>query len=308
MKEYIFKKILSVFLSIIGITTVVFLLMRVIPGDPVLMMIPAGDIKPEYIERFRHIYGLDKPVYIQYIEYVKKLFVGDWGVSFFGTQEVLPLILRRFKATSELAITSIIFASIIGVGLGVLSVFKGGTIDSVLQFLSTIAYSIPGFWLGIMLINFFAVYLGWFPSMGYGGLRHLVLPTIANCTWAIAVNIRISRACMLDIMSQDYITLGRAKGLSRQALLFKYILPNSLIPIVTIIGLQFGMMMGGSIITERVFQYPGVGNLLVESIFKRDYPVIQAAIFFIATIIVVINFVIDIVYLFIDPRLRYEEG
>jgi peptide/nickel transport system permease protein len=281
--------------------------MRVIPGDPIIMMVPPGEITLEQIERLRHIYGLDRPIHIQYIEFISSLFTGDWGVSLFTTDRVLPLLLHRFQATLQLALASILFASIIGVSLGALSIYKSGIYDSISQFISTIGYSIPNFWLGISLITIFSVYLGWFPAIGGGDLKHLILPAITNGTWATAVNIRVSRASMLEVLSQDYVVLGRAKGLSRRLLLQKYILPNALIPIVTVIGLQFGLMMGGSIITERVFQYPGIGNLLVESIFKRDYPVIQGGVFLIATIIVTINLFIDLIYMILDPRVRYEK-
>jgi ABC-type dipeptide/oligopeptide/nickel transport system permease component len=282
--------------------------MRIIPGDPIQMMVPPGEITVEQIDRLRHIYGLDRPILEQYIEYIKNLFTGNWGKSLFGGELVFPLIIHRFKATLVLASVSILMASVIGVSLGALSVFKGGTIDSISQFISTVGYSIPGFWLGILLVTVFSVYLGWFPSIGGGDLKHLILPAISNGTWATAVNIRVSRACMLEVLNQDYITLGRAKGLSNRSLLINYILPNALIPIVTVIGLQYGGMMAGSIITERVFQYPGIGNLVVESIFKRDYPIIQATVFFVAIVIVLINLAIDILYLYLDPRVRYEEG
>jgi peptide/nickel transport system permease protein/oligopeptide transport system permease protein len=280
------------------------------PGSPVTTML--GEYAtPENVEKFEKILGLDQPIYIQYFLYVGRLLGGDWGKSIItgqlSNEAVLPIVLRRFMATLQLTVAGMLIASIAGVGLGILSAMNNGRkIDEVIRVLSLIGYSLPIFWFGTIILIIFSVNLRWFPSGGSGGIQNLVLPAVCVGIWCFGLIARVTRASVLEVTTQDFVRTAKAKGLPRRTIWFRHILRNSLIPILTIITLQLGTLLGGAIITETVFNYPGLGSLILDSIYARDYPLVQGALLFSGLLICLVNLVIDILYTYIDPRIRYE--
>jgi ABC-type dipeptide/oligopeptide/nickel transport system permease component len=275
------------------------------PGDPVMVMLGV-EATPEEYERFRHILGLDQPIYIQYAIYMQRMMMGDWGQSIFYRSPVFDLVLGRFLNTFILAVCSTTLAFIIGVVLGVLSVWKKGSkLESLFSSVSYFSLSMPVFWLGVILQLTFAVQLKILPALGGGNLG-LVLPSLTLATWLFGSISRMTVGSMSDVLNEDYVLTARAKGLSEIEVLLRHVLRNALIPIVTLTLIDFGRMLGGAILTETVFAYPGLGTLLVDSILHRDYPIIQTSIFFGVVCFVLINLFVDVIYTFLDPRIRYE--
>lgn len=298
------KRAIYVIITLIGVSIIVFSLVRIMPGDPIIIMLGEQLTKEEY-EYYRGQLGLDQPIHIQYFIYFQRLLVGDWGQSIMTKTPVLPLVLRRFKATLELTIAGMILASLLGIGLGILGALKKDTkIDFLSRVVSLSGISIPIFWFGLMLILVFSVYFKVLPSMGRGGIENLILPSITLAFFACGIIGRITRAAMLEVMNEDFVLVARAKGLSRNRILYYYIIRNALVPIVTVVGLQFGALLAGAIITETVFTYPGLGLLIVENIYKRDYPVVQGALLFAAISVALTNMGVDLLYPLIDPRMR----
>ncbi len=308
--SYFIKRVLSVIPTILSVTVVIFVILRLIPGDPVIIMI-GGFTTWEEIEAARKLLGLDQPIYIQYLLYLGRLLKGDWGYSLEtgvpGGDPVLPLVIRRFSATLQLAVLSIILASAIGIVLGILSATHRGRIDKIFRTISLLGFSIPIFWVGIIFIIVFSLHLRLFPSMGIGGPEHLVLPTLTLTTYLFGMISRVTRAASLDVMHQDFILTAQAKGLKKSRILINHILRNSLIPIVTVITLQFGSLIGGAVVTETVFSYPGLGLLIVQGLFRRDYPLVQGGILLIAIVMTLSVLVSDILYAYLDPRVRYAK-
>jgi ABC-type dipeptide/oligopeptide/nickel transport system permease component len=308
MRGYLLKRIAMLALTVVAITSICFFILHTIPGDPAQALC-GEEATDEQIERIRHKFGFDQPIYIQYFVYMNRMLVGDWGNSIYGSDPVFPYVMLRLQRTLELLTVSMIFSSIIGICLGSFAAMKRGSkIDSAIRIISIGTYAIPTFWLGLLLILAFSVYLTLLPSTGYGGIEHLALPAATAAAWMVGAITRISRASVLDVIGEDFVKTGLAKGLTQRTLLFRYILPNALIPIVTVIGLQFGTMIGGTIVTEAIFMYPGLGSLLVNSIFRRDYPLVMGAIFVLAMFVCVANLLVDILYTFLDPRLRYGKN
>lgn len=293
-----------------AVVTVVFFLMR-ISGDPI-DMIYAGDPRPEAVqeaEQLRQDLGLNRAVPIQYVDYLTDVVSLDFGKSIISRREVGTLIAEELPYTLRLAGTAFIISYLIAIPLGVLTAVKrNSAIDYIVQVLSMIGVSIPSFWLGIMMILLFAVRLEWLPALGVGGgdPRYLILPAMTIAIPRIAFMSRFVRGTMLDILNEDYLRTARAKGLASRAVIFKHGLRNALIPIVTVAGVQLGYLVSGSVIIERVFGLPGVGDLLVDSIFSRDFPVTQATVLIIAISIVLTNLFVDLLYVYIDPRLRTD--
>ena len=265
------------------------------------------EVTEDVIEHVQIELGLDKPVYIQYLRWLGNVLQGDLGISSRTCRPVLDEIMVRFPATLELAIVSMIISLIISVPIGILSATKQySTIDNVSMFGALIGVSIPNFWLGLLLILFLSVHLGIFPVFGRGGIEHLVLPAITLGTGMTAITTRLIRSSMLEVLNQDYIRTARAKGLKEIVVIGKHALKNAMIPVVTIIGLQFAALLDGTVIVEVIFAWPGIGRLLVDSVFARDIPMIQGGVLFSAIIITTVNLLVDISYTYLDPKIRYE--
>ena len=288
------------------VTIIIFFIIRAIPGDPAKEL--GGEwATGEDIERIRKGLGLDKPQVVQYFMFVGKLFQGDLGESLFARRPVADLILYRLPNTLLLAIVSVFLATMIGLVMGIVSAVKQ---YSILDYVSTVfvlfGMSVPVFWLGLMLMIVFSLYLRWFPSIGSGSWRHLVLPVVSLTTHIMARVARMTRSSMLEVTHQDYIRTARAKGLTARVVILRHALKNALIPVVTVTGIQLAALFGGVVFVEKVFAWPGIGKLLVDSILQRDYPVVQGVILFISISFLVINLMVDISYAYLDPRIRYS--
>jgi peptide/nickel transport system permease protein len=300
-------------LAVLGLVAVlVFVLTRAASGDPVAVLL--GDqATAADIARVQKQYGLDRPLPVQFAYWLKELAHGNLGDSIFLQRPVTQALWERAEPTTLLALMAVGIAALIGVPCGIASaVFRGRAIDQVFTALAMLGASIPSFWLGLVLMEIFAVSLGWFPVSGYGDpgapllerMRHLVLPAAVLGLLNSALIIRFTRAAMLDVLEEDYVRTARAKGLAEGPVVLKHALRNALVSIVTVIGLTVALMIGGAVVTETVFGLPGVGNLVVSAVTRRDYPVIQGALLVIAAIYVLINFLVDLLYMAVDPRVR----
>ncbi len=278
-------------------------MMHLIPGDPARIM--AGqDATYQEIQSIREEFGLDKSLPVQYVLFMKGVLDGDLK-SIKTQRPVLKEILPRFMNTVELSLVSIIISAFLGLGLGIIAAVKHNSwLDNLVMGFSLFGVSMPVFWLGILLIILFSLILGWLPAAGKGGIQHIILPAITLGMATSAIIARMTRASMLQVMNQDFIRTADAFGIPRRKIIYKYTLKNALIPVVTVIGLQFGYMLGGAVLTESVFGWPGLGRFIVDSIFSRDYPVVQVGIMLIALTFVLVNLLVDITYAFLDPRIR----
>lgn len=294
------------------VVTVVFVIVRVTPGDPAAVML-GSDATPADVAALRARLGLDAPILVQYGRFVLDILRGDLGQSIFLGQPVTTALLARAEPTFFLTLFSILIAVSIALPVGILSAVRRGTLfDQIVVGITMVAASVPSFWLGLVLIQTFAVQLGWFPASGYGGpgtpfgerLQHLVLPAVALGIVNSALITRFTRAAMLDVLGEDYVRTARAKGAGPSRVVLKHALKNALIPIITVIGLSIALLVAGAVVTETVFGLPGVGNLVVQAVLRRDYPVIQGALLVVAAIYVLINFAVDMLYLAVDPRVR----
>lgn len=294
------------------VVTVVFIIVRVTPGDPAAVML-GSDATPADIAQLREKMGLDAPLLLQYGQFVLGILQGDLGQSIFLNQPVTTALAARAEPTFFLTLFSILIAVGIALPVGILSAVKRGTVfDQIVVTLTMVAASVPSFWLGLILIQVFAVGQGWFPASGYGGpetpfferLHHLVLPAVALGVVNSALITRFTRAAMLDVLGDDYVRTARAKGAGEGRVILKHALKNAMIPIITVIGLSVAMLVAGAVVTETVFGLPGVGNLVVSAVLRRDYPVIQGALLVVAAIYVLINFIVDMLYILVDPRVR----
>ena len=306
MLRYITKRIIMLLPVLFGVSLISFAFLHMVPGDPVTLL--AGDQADQgYIETLKKEYGLDRPLYIQYLQFVSHVVRGDFGTSIRSREPVIKLLKVRFIFTTQLASLSILIAGLIGLIAGVISATKRySIIDNVCMVGSLFGISVPIFWFALLLMLVFAVYLGWFPAGGSGTLKHLILPAVALGASSSAVIARMTRASMLEVIRQDYIRTARANGFGEMIIVYKHALKNAMIPVITVFGLEFGYMLGGAVLTETVFSLPGLGRLMVEGIFQRDYPVVQGAMLLVATTFVLINLLTDIVYSIFDPRIRYE--
>jgi peptide/nickel transport system permease protein/oligopeptide transport system permease protein len=313
MTRYIIRRILLIIPVLFGASLLVFTALRLAPGDPATAL--AGEqATPELVAQIRKDMGLNEPVPVQYLIYVGKLLQGDWGRSTKTHGRVVEEIMLRLPNTVLLATTSLAFAATIGILLGILASIKPYSwVDGGSMTMALLGVSMPVFWLGLMLMAFFAVILPRalgmqspvFPPTGSGTWQHLVMPTITLAMNSMAILARMTRATMLEVLRQDYVRTGRAKGLRERAVIFRHALRNALIPVITIMGLQFGILLSGAVLTETVFAWPGIGRLLVDSISYRDYPMVQGIILFIAIGFTFVNLVVDVLYAFLDPRIRY---
>jgi ABC-type dipeptide/oligopeptide/nickel transport system permease component len=293
-------------LVLVGVTVVVFALVRVIPGDPVRLMLPP-DATEQDVEILREQLGFNEPLYRQYLLFMQGVLTGDLGKSLRFRRPVSELVWERLPATIELALAGTFLTIIIGIPAGVLAAWKRNSFyDSFFMFLTMVGQSVPIFWLGIMLILFFSVNLRLLPTSGRGSLAQLIMPSVTLATFFMALVARLTRSSVLEILGQPYVQTARAKGLSEYLVMGRHVLKNALLPVVTILGLQVGVLLGGAVITETVFAWPGIGTLAVGAIYNRDYPLVQGTVLIAAGIFVVINIVVDLLYLFLDPRIRYQ--
>jgi peptide/nickel transport system permease protein len=309
MSSYILGRILQLLPVLVLISLIVFLIMHLLPGDPALLMLAGaegGAIPPERLAELRQQMGLNDPLPVQYWDFFTGALTGDLGNSLRHREPVLDMILDRLGSTIELAVAGIICSMLIGVPLGIIaSVRRGGWIDAFCMTLSYLGASVPVYWLGLMLVFVFAFSLGWMPSSGGGSLRHLILPALSLGLINAGLIARLVRSSMIEVLGEDYMRTGRAKGLTPRLLLWRHGIKNAMIPVVTMIGLQFGNMLAGTVVTETVFSRPGVGRMIVNAIIAKDYPLVQGSVLFLAVLYVLVNLAVDIAYAWLDPRIRY---
>ena len=313
MKEYIAQRIVAMLPVLLIVAVFTFSLVHIVPGDPAIIL--AGDSgTPETIAQMRANLGLDKPIYEQFIVWLTKALQGDLGISPASKVPVADQIIRRFEPTLSIGFLAMFLSIVVAVPLGVLAAWKQNTwIDRSSMIFAVLAFSIPVFWLEYNMIYLFAVELGWMPALGYKPisegigpwLRHITLPAIAVGIISAALPARVTRSTMLEILKEDYVRTARAKGLVERAVLVRHALKNAMVPILTMFGLGLAGMIGGLVISEQVFAIPGMGRLIVDAVATRDYPLIQGTLLLIAVSYVVINLVIDLSYLYFDPRIRY---
>lgn len=288
------------------ILTMVFLLIHIVPGDPVLQML-GQDARAEDLAELRHTLGLDQPLGVQYARYLTGLARGDWGGSLRYSAPVRSIVLDRLPATMELSLAALAVCIVIAVPAGVFSARRRGSgADRATSVFTLLGLSLPNFALGPVLILLFSVELGWLPVSGRGGASHLLLPAATLGAALASILTRMVRGSMIEELSSDYVRTARAKGISETGVLFRHAFPNALIPVITIIGLQFGSLLAGTIVTESIFSWPGIGRLAVQAISARDYPLLQGCILVIALSYVIVNLVTDLVYAVVDPRLRLQ--
>jgi len=306
MFQYVIKRLLSIIPVLFGISLLLFFMLRALPGDPAQVL--AGQMAtPEDIELIRHQLGLDKPVYIQYAVFLGRLAKFDLGRSARTQNPVIQEIWARLPNTMLLAVVAITLACLFGIPAGIISAIKPYTfLDYLVTSAALFGMSMPVFWLGLMLVVVFSIMLPWLPAGGTGSWKHVILPSITLTAFVVAFIARMTRSSMLEVLSQDYTTTARSKGLKEKVVVIKHALKNALIPIITVVGLQFGMLLGGAVLTETVFAWPGVGRLIVDSILARDYPVIQGTILIFGLIYTLINLMVDVIYAYVDPRIRYD--
>lgn len=305
MFSYITKRLIMVLPTLIGVMLIVFFLTFTI-GNPAVLLAPP-EASPEDIARVEKALGLDQPLTTQFVRYLGRIVRLDFGVSFYSDRPAMGLVLSRLPATLELSVVAVVIAILIGVPAGMLgALWRGRGADMALSATVLFGMSIPNFWLGLVLIIVFGVQLRMLPISGTGTFRHLVLPAVTLATGMLATIARLIRNDLLEVLTADFIRTARAKGVSNAAVFFGHALKNSLTPVITLLGLQIGALLGGAIVTESVFAWPGVGRLILQSIERRDYPVVQAATFVLAIIFILTNLIIDVVCARLDPRIRYD--
>jgi peptide/nickel transport system permease protein len=303
---YILRRLLLTVPVVVGVSILIFLIIRMIPGDPAIA-IAGVHASNEYIEQVRKDLHLDRSLPVQYVIFVRNLARGDLGYSTMSRRPVVLELRERFPRTVELTLLAMLIASVVGISAGIISATRRYSVfDNLSMLVALFGVAAPVFWLALMLQLLFAVHLGWLPATGRGTFRHLILPSLTLGMATAGLIARITRSSMLEVLRQDFITTARAKGLAEKVIIYKHALKNALIPVVTIMGLQFGILLGGAVLTETVFAWPGVGRLLVDSILARDYPVVQGAVLVLAVSFVLINLFVDLVYAFLDPRISYH--
>jgi len=305
MGNYLLKRLYHSFIVIFGITLIIFIITHMI-GDPVVLLLSPEATQADRDELQRQL-GLDRPLPVQYMVFLKDAVRGDFGTSFRHQRPALELVLHHLPATLELTLAAMVLSVLISIPLGILaSVKPGSLLDRTGMTFALFGQSAPVFWIGIMFILLFGVKLRWFPISGRGGIENLIMPAMTLALFSTAAQTRLTRSSMLDVLDKDFIRTARSKGLHESRVILKHGLKNALIPIITIVALQFGMMLSGAVITETIFAWPGVGRLAVNAIYNRDYPVIQAAVFVTSFFFIFINLIVDIIYTKIDPRITYR--
>jgi peptide/nickel transport system permease protein len=313
MGRYILQRLVGMLVVMFTVVTIVFIIVRIAPGDPAAVML-GPDATQQDISQLRTRLGLDRPLIVQYAFFLGQLIRGDLGESIFLNRPVLSALADRAEPTFFLTLFAIVIASMIAIPIGILSAYRRGSLfDQATTTVAMLAASIPSFWLGLLLIQYLAVRFGLFPVSGYGGpgaslatrLYHLVLPAFALGIVSSALILRFTRASMLDVLNDDYVRTARSKGMGEFRVVMKHAFKNALIPVLTVVGITAALLVSGAVVTETVFGLPGIGSLVVSAVLRRDYPVIQGALLIIAALYVLINFLIDMLYLLIDPRVKY---
>ncbi|MBL8699322.1 MAG: ABC transporter permease [Alphaproteobacteria bacterium] len=306
MIAYVLRRLLGLIPMLVGVSVALFLVLHAIPGDPA--QLAAGpDATEEDIDQIRTNYGLDRPLHVQYFIYLGNLLQGDLGTSFRTQRPVAEDIARTLPATAELAAAAMAIALLLGVPAGIVSALRPGTaLDTAFTTFSVLGISMPGFFLGLLLMLLFAAQLGWLPPTGRGSLAHLVMPAITLGLPYVASFARITRSNMLDVLGEDYVRTARAKGLPRRVVVYRHALVNAAIPLVTLLGIYFGRLLGGAVIVETIFAWPGMGRYMIEAIGQRDIHVVQGTILVFALAIVLVNLAVDLLYGLIDPRISYR--
>jgi len=303
LRAYVAARLATALLVVLGVSAVSFVL-TFLTGDPAEIMLPPGATAVQ-IAKFRAEWGFDDPLPVQYWRFLRRAVQGDFGISLRHGQSSLPLIAARLPATFQLTVTAMLLAIVLAVPLGVLAAtHRGGTIDLFAMGVALFGQSVPNFWLAIMMILLFAVSWGVLPTSGRGGWAHVVMPAAAIAINLAALLTRLVRTAVIEVLAEDYVRTARSKGLRELFVLGRHAVPNALIPLVTVIGLQFGYILGGAVVIETIFTWPGVGLFTIQAILNRDYPVVQASVFILATAVVLINLVVDLLYVWLDPRIR----
>lgn len=303
MVSYLVRRAFRALLVVVGVSFISFAVLF-LSGDPTDTMV-GEDWTIEEVQKLRRDMGLDRPWFIQYITYASRAVRGDFGESLRYRQPAFELIAERIPATLELALVALVLSIVIALPVGVVSASKRGSVyDQGGMIFALFGQAMPVFWLGLMLILIFGVHLRWLPVSGRGGLENLVLPAITLATYSLARNTRIIRSSMLDVLAQDYVRTARAKGLAERMVIYLHALRNALIPVVTIIGLEFGHLLGGAVIVETIFAWPGIGRLMIQAVYAKDFPLVQASVTIAAVIFVTLNFFVDFIYSYLDPRVR----
>ncbi|TVX77605.1 ABC transporter permease [Peribacillus simplex] len=305
MSKYILNRTLSMVVTLIGVSFLVFLMMHLIPGDPVTYIL--GDFaSEESIAEMKNTLGLDQPLFIQYIDYIKNVLQGDLGTSYVTGLTVVEEITARFPITVQLALYSLIIGSVFGILMGILAAVKQNTIfDQLAMVISLIGISAPGFWIALFLIWIFSYQFSLFPISGYQGFYSLILPSITLGLGSAGNIARMTRSSMLEVIKQDFMRTAQAKGLAMIPMIFQHALQNAMIPVITLIGLQFGFLLAGAVVIENVFALPGLGSFSIEAITKRDLPTVQGLVLFMAFLFIITNLIVDLVYSLVDPRIKY---
>lgn len=323
MATYVIRRLLQTLIVIFGVLLLTFTLVHLIPGDPALVIL-GTDSTPEELERLRHLLELDQPLPLQFANYMGRVVRGDFGDSIFQHEPVLKLILERLPATVELTLAAMLIAIVVGGIMGIISATRPYSwFDSVSSVFALAGVAMPVFWLGMLAILIFSLELNWLPSFGRGqgvfpslvsvftqsnagplgdSIRHLILPAAVLGAFSMAIIARLVRSSLLEVVNLDYVRTARAKGLSERAVLFRHALRNALIPVVTVVGLQVGVLLGGAVIAETIFAWPGIGRLLISAISQRDYPLVQGLVFVIALMVSLVNLAVDLLYVWLNPR------
>ncbi|NHN31088.1 ABC transporter permease [Paenibacillus agricola] len=301
---YVGQRLLQAIVSLLGVSTIIFFVLR-LTGDPVQLMVPQNSTL-EDIEVLRHALGLDRPVGVQYLEFITNLFQGNLGYSYIQNQPVVHIIMDRFPYTVDLATAALFLSVVVGILIGMLTaIYRGTWIEKLLMPVVLIGQSMPAFWTGILLIMFLSVQVHWFPSSGADDLTSLVLPAITLASLSVATIARMARSSILDQLGQDYVRTAHSKGVAVPRLLSRHIMRNAAIPILTIIGMETANLLGGAVITETIFAWPGLGQLTIQAINARDFPVVQAIVFLGSSIYILINLLTDLLYVWVDPRIKF---
>jgi peptide/nickel transport system permease protein len=307
MRTYVIHRTLQALGVCVVISALSFFLLF-LNTDPALLLLPP-EAEVEDIALFKKQMGLDRPVIVQYLDFLRKIVLkGDFGNSFVAQVPAVRIVADRLPATGQLALASLIVVNFLSIPLGIVSAIRRYSLaDNIASFISLIGQALPNFWFGLMLIIVFGVWLGWFPVSGYGSFSHIILPALTLGTAILPANTRLIRSGMLDVLNQDYVRTARAKGLKERRVLIKHAFKNAIIPVITVQGMQFGFLLGGAVLVEAVFAWPGIGRLAIDSILVGDYPVVQAVVVIFSTGVVLSNLAADILAAFIDPRIRFNE-
>ena len=304
MLAFLARRLLQSVFVLLGVSVIVFGLLH-LTGDPTRLLLPL-EAREEDVRQLRTLLGLDDPLWLQYVRFLSRAVRGDFGLSFKHQVPALGLILSTLPATLQLTVAGLSLALVVAVPVGILAALRRNSLlDAVCSVGVLMGQAMPVYWLGLLLILVFAVWLGWFPAAGRDGLRSFVLPACALGAFSMARIARLARSGMLEVLAQDYVRTARSAGVRAFVVTYKYALKNAAIPLVTVIGLEFGILLGGAVITETIFAWPGVGRLAVDAIFSRDYPLVQAIVAVLATLFVLINLAVDLVYTYLDPRIVY---